>query len=230
VTFCQRFGGAINLNPHFHELHIDETYTYDEGDDHPVFVPAPELKDEDVKTIVETTAHRVIGLLMRRGILDGDQLDPLAEESPILAGVTAASVQGMIATGERAGMRVRRVLSDPAEGVRTGPLCYASRGFSLHAATTVAAGDRDALERLCKYVARPPLAAGRLTQTSDDLLSSKAPGTPLISRRSHRRERLPRESLTFEHKIGHESARSTGIPIPGCVLRSQPPTSLAFSF
>ena len=74
-----------------------------------------------VKSIVETTAHRVIRLLERRGILDGDQLDPLVEESPILAGVTAASVQGMIATGERAGMRVRRVLSDPAQrkgGVR----------------------------------------------------------------------------------------------------------------
>jgi len=41
----------------------------------------------------------------------------------------------------------------------------------LHAATTVAAGDRAALERLCKYVARPPLAVGRLTQVSDDLLS-----------------------------------------------------------
>ena len=53
----------------------------------------------------------------------------------------------------------------------TGHLCYASRGFSLHAATTVAAEDRDALERLCKYVSRPPLAAGRLTQTSDELLS-----------------------------------------------------------
>ena len=171
VCFCQRFGGAINANPHFHNLQIDGVYTYDEGDARPVFVPVPELKDEDVKTIVETTAHRVIRLLTRRGILDGDQLDPLAEESPFLAGVTAASVQSMIATGERAGMRVRRVLSDPAEAVRTGPLCYASRGFSLHAATTVAADDRAALERLCKYVTRPPLAAGRLTKISDDLLS-----------------------------------------------------------
>jgi len=152
-------------------LQLDGVYTDDEGKATPVFVPAPELEDEDVKSIVETTAHRVIRLLTRRGILDEDQLDPLAEESPLLAGVTAASVQGMIATGERAGMRVRRVLSDPAEGVKTGHLCYVSRGFSLHAATTVAAGDRAALERLCKYVARPPLAVGRLTQVSDDLLS-----------------------------------------------------------
>jgi hypothetical protein len=171
VTSCQRFGGAININPHFHVLELDGVYANEEGKATPVFVPAAELEDEDVKTIVETTAQRVIGLPARRGILDGDQLDPLAEESPLLAGVTAASVKGMIATGERAGMRVRRVLSEPAEGVRTGHLCYASRGFSLHAATAVAAGDRAALERLCKYVARPPLAVGRLTQVSDELLS-----------------------------------------------------------
>jgi hypothetical protein len=87
--------------------------------------------------------------------------------------MTAASVQGMIATGERAGMRVRRVLSDPADAVRAGDLCYASRGFSLHAATRVEAGNKDGLERLCRYVSRPPLAAGSLTQISDEILSFK---------------------------------------------------------
>ena len=109
----------------------------------------------------------------RRGILDGIETDRLADESPILAGVTAASVQGMIATGERAGLPVRRVLSDPANAVRTGNLCYASRGFSLHAATRIAPGDKAGLERLCKYVSRPPLAAGSLTQISQELLSFK---------------------------------------------------------
>jgi len=171
VTFAQRFGSALNLNPHFHVLQLDGVYTDDTENDRPLFIPSPELRDEDVKAIVETTSYRIIRLLARRGILDGDQIDSLVYDSPILAGVTAASVQGMIATGERAGMRVRRVLADPADGIRTGHLCFASRGFSLHAATTVDADDRTALERLCKYVARPPLAAGRLRKVSDDLLS-----------------------------------------------------------
>ena len=90
------FGSALNLNPHFHDLQLDGVYTYEANDELPVFVPAPDLKDENVKAISETTAHRVIGLLTRRGILDGDQLDPLAEESPILAGVTAASVHRLL--------------------------------------------------------------------------------------------------------------------------------------
>ena len=67
-----------------------------------------------------------------------------------------------MATGERAGQPVRRRLLDPQQGIRTGPLCFSSRGFSLHAATRVPAADRTRLERLCRYVNRPPLAAGRL--------------------------------------------------------------------
>ena len=68
----------------------------------------------------------------------------------------------MVATGERAGRRVRRRVSDPEDGFRSGALCYASRGFSLHAATRIGAMDRQRLEQLCRYVIRPPVASGRL--------------------------------------------------------------------
>ncbi len=91
-----------------------------------------------------------------------------AESEPLLAAMTAASVQGQVATGDRAGQRVRRRLSDPQEGVRSGPLCFASRGLSLHAATGVETTDRAQLERLCRYVMRPPLAAGRLQILDDE--------------------------------------------------------------
>ena len=125
-------------------------------------MPAPPLSDDDVQQIVETTAQRVVRLLQRRGLLEEGQADPLMEQEPLLATITAASIQGQVATGARAGQRVRRRLRDPQEGIRTGPLCFASRGFSPHAATRVPAADRTRLERLCRYVNRPPLAAGRL--------------------------------------------------------------------
>jgi len=41
------------------------------------------------------------------------------------------------------------------------------RGFSLHAATRVAEGREDALERLCRYVLRPALDESRLAWTRD---------------------------------------------------------------
>ena len=160
VTFVQRFGSSLNLNPHVHVLMIDGVYV--DGEAGPQFVAAPILSDDDVQQIVETTARRVVRLLQRRGLLEEGHVDPLWEQEPLLATITAASIQGQVATGERAGQPVRRRLLDPQEGIRTGPLCFASRGFSLHAATRVPAADRTRLERLCRYVNRPPLAAGRL--------------------------------------------------------------------
>ena len=92
VSFVQRFGSALNLNPHYHVLMPDGVYVTD-ADGTPSFVRAPQLTDDEVQWIVETTASNV---------------DPLWEDEPLLATITAASVQGQIATGERAGLRVRR--------------------------------------------------------------------------------------------------------------------------
>ncbi len=161
VSFVQRFGSALNLNPHYHVLMPDGVYVIGE-DGTPRFVRAPQVSDDDVQRIVETPAKRVVRRVQRRGVLEEGNVDPLWEAEPLLATITAASVQGQIATGQRAGQRVRRRLIDPEEGIRSGPLCFASRGFSLHAAARVEATDRVRLERLCRYVIRPPLAAGRL--------------------------------------------------------------------
>ena len=169
VTFAQRFGSALNVNPHFHSILLDGVFNAKTN----TFHPAPPLKDEDVKDIVETTAYRVIRMLQRRGVLEQNEFDEFAEEQPVLAGITSASIIGLVSIGDRSGQRVRRVLQDPAEGIRTGDLCYASSGFSLHAATRIAGANKDGLERLCNYVARPPLAAGSLKRISDEKYSFK---------------------------------------------------------
>ena len=91
-----------------------------DGEDGPQFVAAPPVSDDDAQQTVETTAQRVVRLL------DEGHADPLMEQEPLLATITAASIQGQVATGERAGQRVRRRLLDPSEGIRTGPLCFAS--------------------------------------------------------------------------------------------------------
>ena len=187
----------------------------------------PKLNDEDVRQIVETTARRLIRLCTKRGLLDDNQIDTLADEEPVLAAITAASVRGVIATGERAGQRLRRVLSDPATGVRTASLCFASRGFSLHAATRVVADDRLGLERLCRYVARPALAAGRLRILAEGQLSFalKTPwsnGTTHLLLSPHELlEKLaalvppPRLNLIRYHGILAPSARDRGRIVPG---------------
>jgi hypothetical protein len=161
VSVLQRYGSALNLNPHLHLLIPDGVWVA-AANGRPTFVAVPPPTDADIQQLVERTAQRVVRLLQRRGLLDPQAPDPLAQEQPLLAALTAASIQGRVATGPRAGQRLRRRLTDPAEGHRTGPLCYAAGGFSLHAATGVAASDHQRREHLCRYLLRPPLAAARL--------------------------------------------------------------------
>ena len=55
------------------------------------------LSDADVQRIVETAAHRLVRLLQQRDVLDEADGDTLAEKEPLLAALSAASIQGPLA-------------------------------------------------------------------------------------------------------------------------------------
>ena len=80
-----------------------------------------------------------------------------------------------MALGPRAGHAVRRSgrgLEETPER-RLGP-CHARQdGFDLQAAVRIPAGQRDRLERICRYALRPPVATDRLrlTDTGQVLLA-----------------------------------------------------------
>jgi hypothetical protein len=227
VSFVQKFGSSLNVTPHYHSLVLDGVYVLSDDSNEPFFVATPPPTDEDVEQIAETVAARAIRLLERRGVIgEHDVYDAFSEESPVLAGMTAASVRSMNATGDRAGLPVRRVLSDPAKGVRTSRLCYVSRGFSLHAARRIEAHDRAGLEELCSYVTRPPLAAGSLEKVADDkylfkMKSSWSDGTSYIILSGHELlEKLssivppPRSHTTRYHGLlaPHSKQRAKVVP------------------
>ena len=54
-----------------------------------------------------------------------------------------------------------------ADWVVAGPCAAGANGFSLHAALVVPAGQRERLERVCRYVLRPPVAIERLHLADD---------------------------------------------------------------
>ncbi len=159
VLEIQRFADAGRLYPHAHALAPDG-----------VFAPAsdgarfhglgpPTL--DDIKAIVTATESRIHRLLARRKrsgrVPEGsEQLDLLLScaRSPSEA-VTEAQPQGL---GKR-----------PRAGKKKGkPLCARSpAGLELHAAVHVRAGDRSGLERLCRYIARPPVPEQRLSLLPD---------------------------------------------------------------
>ncbi|CAB4925952.1 unannotated protein [freshwater metagenome] len=99
----------------------------------------------------------------------------------MLAGLAAASVQGRVATGPRLGARLRRV-GDPPETMparETGACQARSQGAGL----VVPAGQRETLERVCRYLLRPPVPADRLRVAADgqvwlQLRHRWADGTP----------------------------------------------------
>src|SRR5437667_12104013 len=87
------------------------------------FHPASGPSDAEVTAALATIRHRVQRLLVRRSLEPGDDAtgpaDRLAEESPVLAGIVGASVQGRVALGQRAGAawrRARRGGRDVARG------------------------------------------------------------------------------------------------------------------
>src|SRR5205823_5898170 len=102
----QRFRGGLQLNVHFHTLLLDGVFAAGE-DGSLEFHAAEPPSDEEVARLLATIYRRVQRLLARRGldVDDAPDVDPLAEESPALAGISSASIQGRIALGPRAGAR-----------------------------------------------------------------------------------------------------------------------------
>jgi len=129
--------------------------------------------DEEVARLLATIRRRIARLLCRRGLIGDDSdptaMDPLEETSPALAGIIGASVQGRTALGSRAGRRVLRIGSDPDSPwvTSTAPRQAHLDGFDLHANVAVVAHDREHVEKLCRYLLRPPLAQDRLQLTDD---------------------------------------------------------------
>ena len=172
VAIVQRFGGALNLNVHLHALVLDGVFTHD--GDAVDFHVNPSLDAGDVADVLATVEAHVTRLPAQRGEdaedAGGGTVDPCAEDAPVLAGLAAAAVQGRVALGDRAGARVHQA-GDPLAAAPVVPPpggCHARHcGFDLHAGLCVPAGQPHRLERLCRYVLRPPVAQQRLDLTAD---------------------------------------------------------------
>ncbi len=139
VTVMQRVGSGLNANLPFHTLVLDGVFIEDSGGAL-AFHPAPAPSDAEVAAVLARIGRRVQQLLVRRGLEPADDATGPVDR---LAGESPV-LAGIV--GASVQWRV-------ALGSRAG--------------ARVRANDRAGLERLCRYVLRPPFAQERLRLRSD---------------------------------------------------------------
>ena len=111
VSFVQRFGDALRLNPHFHSIVLDGIYVSNEKGE-VVFRHVAPPSDAEVARVADRVHRSVARLLERKGLgpeASPEEADPLGREEPLLAELYGASISGRVATGPRAGRRVTKV-------------------------------------------------------------------------------------------------------------------------
>jgi hypothetical protein len=133
----------------------------------------------EVLDVARRTAERVDQLLRKTGrSLEPEGDEPPAElllDEPGLASCYAAAAQGISVSGERAGLPQLRLMfgtgaaPERAEQNPDEPVAE-HRGVNIHAKQSVDGRDRRQLERLCRYVTRPPVAQDRLERLADGRL------------------------------------------------------------
>jgi hypothetical protein len=181
---------------------------------------------EEVAQIVAIVHRRIDQLLLRRGLLDDDPDSEQTDDAQTL--MQLASVSGRVALGTRAGRRPRALIEAPGSQWRPPKRCAQSGYYSLHAGVRIAARDRSALERLCRYILRPPLSHSRLSERDDGnlVLRLKTPWrngtTAIVLSPSELLQRLaaiiprPRvHQLTYHGVLaGNAAWRSQIVPTP----------------
>jgi hypothetical protein len=175
VTVIQRSGGALNLNVHFHTAALDGVFTMS-ADGKLAFDGTRPPSGDEIKELVKRIRKRVLKMLKRARIsLVAEDVwdDPLVDEYPALAAACSASIQQLIALGPRAGRQVMRLGQEPnpdeVEHAKRRKNTRHARfqGFDLYASPPVGAKDRSRLERMLRYLLRPPVAQGRLHDFAD---------------------------------------------------------------
>jgi hypothetical protein len=142
VTVVQRFGGALNLHVHFHAIVAEALFVRDGKGHRRVDLPPP----------TDAEVHRVLARLVRK--LHADHLGPPPSDA---AGPLALAQQ-------RSMQSLLSAIPFDEPPTRARRRCARVDGFTLHANVFIPERNRDALERLCRYAARPSFSLSRMRE------------------------------------------------------------------
>ncbi len=159
VTLIQRFGSALNLNVHFHILYPDGVW-----DQNQLFHKIRPPTTDDIKEVVTKLRIRVLRALEKRGDIEGFNVNEAEDEMSQSFPGMAESLSSSIQLKNNQGKKIDKLgqYFNPGWQPKEGERCAYDEGFSLHANTSIRAHDREKLENICRYIARPALYNQRL--------------------------------------------------------------------
>jgi hypothetical protein len=174
ITFVQRGDSSLRPNVHFPTLALDGVYVRDDAgvlQFHALSTPTP----EHVARVARWTYEGLARVCERHGrsldqLDDADadaDADELTHDQPALAACYGASVSDRQLLGDTPGQPTRKLVHPVCEVPAPGESLAEVGGVNVHAGPAIDGRDRRRLERLCRYVARPPVAQERLGLTAD---------------------------------------------------------------
>jgi hypothetical protein len=167
VTLIQRFGGSLNLNVHFHQLFIDGCYELGPKSEPVQFIATEPPTVQELDQVLAQIIKRLTRYLIRQQIIVRDNDNEFQLEIPVedtFSRLQASSVTYRFATGPSKGKKAMTLKTVPdGDHSATYGLVTKNSGFSLHAGVATKANERDKLERICRYIARPAVAESRLS-------------------------------------------------------------------
>lgn len=170
VTLIQRFGGSINLNVHFHQLYLDGVYELDKEERPSAWHMTKAPTRAELNAVLSKIIIRITKLLEKRGLIERDENEYLQinfEEDAALAKLQAGAVTYRFTLGPNKGKKALTLKTAPENDHNsTSGLVATNSGFSLHAGVAMAGNEREKIEKLCRYIARPAVALDRLTLNS----------------------------------------------------------------
>jgi hypothetical protein len=124
--------------------------------------------DKEIEAVLTKIIQKITKYLERQKIIIKDDNDggfqiPIGDEDT-LSKLQATSVTYRFATGKSKGKKaiVLKSVTD-TDHTATKGLVAKNSGFSLHAGVATKAQERDKLEKICRYIARPAVAEERLS-------------------------------------------------------------------
>jgi hypothetical protein len=155
ITFIQRFGGGLQLNPHFHALFMDGVYYRRNGQW--LFHAIRQPTKDDLRSIIERII-RLIKNLYEKGIferepfgIDTASQDPTSHGYVQFLGDLVAVPKGEYQDFESSGG-------------------FKVDGFSIHAKVSTLTHQKEKLARLIRYMARGPIATERLSEVKGKIV------------------------------------------------------------